>query len=148
MTKKRQYREAGIECGQGVEGVLRRPASSSRVTAKSAVIVGVRECHMHRPNGVSLSPARRSAVMTCHTSHEERNGRPISQWTAVCSPRDPDLRPHSLAMLGLGKGAVFKVIMRPLFGVPAPIANLALIVGIYFREPSPQDTSRATNASR
>ena len=62
----------------------------------------------------------------------------------MCSPRDPDLRP--LAMLGLGR-TVFKVIMRPLFGVPAPIANLALIVGIYFREPSPQDTSRATNAS-
>ena len=50
-------------------------------------------------------------------------------------------------MLGLGR-TVFKVIMRPLFGVPAPIANLALIVGIYFREPSPQDTSRATNALR
>ena len=49
-------------------------------------------------------------------------------------------------MLNLGR-TVFKVIMRPLFGVPAPIANLALIVGIYFREPSPQDTSRATNAS-
>ena len=61
-------------------------------------------------------------------------------------PRDPDLRPLTLTMLGLGR-TVFKVIMRPLFGVPAPIANLALIVGIYFREPSPQDTSRATNAS-
>ena len=66
----------------------------------------------------------------------------------MCSPRDSDHRPLPLAMLGLGKGAVFKVIMRPLFGVPAPIANLALIVGIYFREPSPQDTSRAINASR
>ena len=65
----------------------------------------------------------------------------------MCSPRDPDpTSALSLAMLGLGR-TVFKVIMRPLFGVPAPIANLALIVGIYFREPSPQDTSRATNAS-
>ena len=50
-------------------------------------------------------------------------------------------------MLGLGKGAIFRAMMRPLFGVPAPIANLALIVGIYFRAPSPPDEPRAINAS-